>query len=119
VPDASINKAVAVRAGKSRVVICLPGRVVVDGKPTTIRDGGQFGLSDGGNVVRRGNVYFVLGPSGDSIRATVNSAYIDVSVPPVLLHRAISPIADDADADFPGMISQAACCRRRVCSLPW
>jgi hypothetical protein len=79
-PNASINKAVAVRAGKSRVAICLPGRVVVDGKPTTIRDGGQFGLSDGGNVVRRGNVYFVLGPSGDSIRATVNSAYIDVSV---------------------------------------
>jgi von Willebrand factor type D domain len=79
-PNASINKAVAVQAGKSRVAICLPERVVIDGKPTTIPDGGQHGLSDGGNVVRRGNVYFVLGPSGDSIRATVNSAYIDVSV---------------------------------------
>jgi von Willebrand factor type D domain len=79
-PNASVNKAVAVRAGKSRVAICLPGRVVVDGKPTTIRDGGQLALSEGGNVVRKGNVYFVLAPTGDSIRATVNSAYIDVSV---------------------------------------
>ena len=79
-PSASVNKAVAVQAGKNRVAICLPGRVVVDGKPTTIRDGGQLGLSDGGNVIRKANVYFVLAPGGDSIRATLNGAYIDVLV---------------------------------------
>ncbi len=79
-PNASVNKAVAVRAGKSRVAICLPGRIVVDGKPRRIPDGGELGLSADGNVIRRGNVYFVLAPSGDSIRATVNSTYIDVSV---------------------------------------
>jgi hypothetical protein len=79
-PNASVNKAVAVQAGKSRVAICLPGRIVVDGKPKEIPDGGQLALSDSGNLVRRGNTYFVLAPSGDSIRATVNSTYIDVSV---------------------------------------
>ena len=75
-----MNKAVAVQAGKNHVAICLPGRVVVDGKSVTIRDGGRLGLSSGGSVIRKANVYFVLAPSGDSIRATVNSGYIDVSV---------------------------------------
>jgi hypothetical protein len=80
-PNATINKAIAVQAGASRVAICVPGRVVVDGKPRVINDGGEFGLSDGGNVVRRGNVYFVLAPSGDSVRAEVNyGTYINVSV---------------------------------------
>lgn len=79
-PNASVNKAVAVQAGKNHVAICLPGRIVVDGKSVTIPDGGQLGLSDGGNMIRRANVYFVLAPSGDSIRATVNGTYIDVSV---------------------------------------
>lgn len=79
-PDATVNKAVAVQAGRSRVEICLPGRVVIDGKPTTIQDGGQFGLAGDGNVIRKGNVYYVLAPTGDSIRATLNGAYIDISV---------------------------------------
>lgn len=80
-PNATINKAIAVQAGASRVAICVPGRVVVNGKPHVINDGGEFGLSDGGNVVRRGNVYFVLAPSGDSVRAEVNyGTYINVSV---------------------------------------
>jgi hypothetical protein len=79
-PNASVNKAVAVQAGKNHVAICLPGRVVVDGKSVRIRDRGRLGLSGGGSVIRKANVYFVLAPSGDSIRATVNSGYIDVSV---------------------------------------
>jgi hypothetical protein len=79
-PNASVNKAVAVQTGKDRVAICLPGRVVVDGKSATIRDGGRLGLSNGGNVIRKANMYYVLAPSGDSIRATVNSTYIDLSV---------------------------------------
>ena len=79
-PNATVNKAVAVKTGKSQVEICLPGTVVVDGKPTTINDGGQFGFASEGNVIRRGNVYYVLAPTGDSIRATLNGAYIDVSV---------------------------------------
>ncbi len=79
-PNASVNKAVAVQAGKSRVAICLPGQVVVDGKPTAIRDGGQLRFPGGGSVIRKSKVYYVLAPSGDSIRATLNGSYIDVSV---------------------------------------
>jgi hypothetical protein len=79
-PNAAVNKAVAVQTGKNRVAICLPERVVVDGRSARIRDGGRLGLSGGGNVIRTGNVYFVLGASGDRIRAAVNGSYIDVSV---------------------------------------
>ena len=85
-PNAAVNKAVAVQAGTNRIAICLPGRIVVNGKSVTIPDGGRFGLPNGGNVIRKGNVISVLALSGDSVRATVNngatanSSYIDVSV---------------------------------------
>lgn len=79
-PNASVNKAVAVQAGQSRVAICLPGRVVVDGKSVTIQDGKRISLSGGGSLLRKANAYFVLAPSGDSVRAIVNGDYIDVSV---------------------------------------
>jgi hypothetical protein len=80
-PNASVNKAVAVQAGKSRVVICLaPSRVEIDGRPVRLSDGRSLQLPDGGDVVRRGNVYFVRGPTGDSVRAVNNTNYIDVSV---------------------------------------
>ena len=79
-PNAAVNKAVAVLAGKNRVAICLPERVMVDGRAARIPDGGRVGLSSGGSVIRKANVYFVIAPSGDSIRATVNGAYIDVQV---------------------------------------
>jgi hypothetical protein len=80
-PNASINKAVAVRAGKNRVAICVaPSRVVIDGKPTSVRDGASLQLPGGGEVLRKGNVYIVRGPSGDSIRAVDNTKYIDVNV---------------------------------------
>jgi von Willebrand factor type D domain len=82
-PNASVNKAVAVQAGKNRVAICLPARVVIDGKSVSIRDGRPLGLSGGGVVIRKGNEYRVFGPSGDSIRAnieTFGTPHIDVSV---------------------------------------
>ena len=78
----SVNKAVAVQTDKSRVAICLEPkpRFEVDGKPVELGEGRQLELLDGGDVVRRGNVYIVRGPSGDSVRAVINSTYIDVSV---------------------------------------
>jgi hypothetical protein len=82
-PNAAVNKAVAVQAGKNRVAICLPARVVVDGKPVPIKDGGRLALSSGGVVIRKGNAYLVFGPSGDSMRATIETfgtPHIDVSV---------------------------------------
>lgn len=79
-PNASVNKAVAVQSGKDRVAICLPQRVLVNGRAARIRDGGYLRLAGGTTVLRSGNVYHVLAPSGDSIGATLNGSYIDVSV---------------------------------------
>jgi hypothetical protein len=80
-PNATVNKAVAVQAGKHRVAICVePSRVAIDGKSVSLRDGVSVQLPGGGDVLRRGNVYTVRGPSGDSIRAVDNTKYIDVSV---------------------------------------
>ncbi len=80
-PNAAFNTAVAVQAGKNRVAICLPAKVVVDGKPVNISPNhGQLRLSDGGIVTREENLYNVLAPSGDSISALIGGLYINVSV---------------------------------------
>jgi len=86
-PNASVNKAVATRMGKTKVAICLPSagndtgaRLDVDGKATQLEDGKAISLPDGVDIVRRGNVYVIMGQSGDSVRATVNPTWIDVAV---------------------------------------
>ena len=90
-PDATVNKAVAARFGKTAVAICLApagndatARVLVDGKPTPVDDGKTLELADGVGIHRQGNVYQIVGEEGDSIRATVNSYsntnWIDVDV---------------------------------------
>ncbi|MEJ0074351.1 MAG: VWD domain-containing protein [Alphaproteobacteria bacterium] len=80
-PNATVNKAVAVLAGKHRVAICVePSRVSIDGKAVILRDGVAVQLAGGADVLRRGNVYTVRGPTGDSVRATDNTKYIDVNV---------------------------------------
>jgi hypothetical protein len=81
-PDAAVNQAVGVRVGQHRVAICLaqPARVVVDGLPITLKDGGRLDWPDHTNVRRRGNVYLVQGATGHSLRAEVNDVYINASV---------------------------------------
>lgn len=86
-PDATVNKAVAARFGKTTVAICLapPGRdqaarVNIDGKFTPVNDGQTLELPEGGGISRQGNVYQMASEAGDSVRATVNPTWIDVSV---------------------------------------
>ena len=80
-PNATVNKAVAVRAGKSRVAICLaPARLEIDGKLVHLADGKSLQLPGGGDVLLKGNVYVVRGPSGDSVRAVNNTSHLDVTV---------------------------------------
>ncbi len=80
-PDASVNSAVATRMGKSRVAVCLaPTRLNVDGQNTELDDGKSFSTPDGVDIWRRGDVYFITGPSGHSVRAVVHPTWIDVSV---------------------------------------
>lgn len=80
-PDASINKAVATRMGKTQVAICTePERLVIDGGQVDIKNGETIVVSDDVAVSLMGNAYIVTSQSGDSIRAQVNGPYIDVSV---------------------------------------
>jgi hypothetical protein len=79
-PNASVNSAVGARMGKTTVAVCLPGRIEVNGKATTINDGTSRTLADGVAISRVGNVYLVANADGDSLRAQVNSGWIDASV---------------------------------------
>ena len=90
-PDATVNKAVAARFGKTRVAICpapprseQPTRVFVDGTLTPVDDGQTLELPEGAAIRRHGNVYLMVGADGDSVRTTLNSysgtTWLDVNV---------------------------------------
>jgi len=80
-PNASVNHAVATRIGKTDVAVCLPPtRLFIDGKITDLPDGKSTLTSGGVTVSRSGNVYLIMGESGDSVRAEVNPTWINVSV---------------------------------------
>jgi hypothetical protein len=89
-PDASVNKAVAARIGKNQVAVCLApppeqrttvsGPLFVDGKPTALADGGSLAVGENGSVARQGNTYFIVDANGNSVRAEVNSTWINASV---------------------------------------
>ena len=86
-PKATVNKAVAARFGTTRIAICLAPprgdqmpRVHVDGKFTLIEDGKTLALPDSIDIHRQGNVYQITSEDGNSVRATVNPTWIDVSV---------------------------------------
>jgi VWD domain-containing protein len=79
-PNASVNKAVGMKMGKSRLAICLePNRFVVDGKPNNLGNGKSLSLPDV-TVTRNGNVYVFTRPDGANVRAELNNGWIDVSV---------------------------------------
>jgi hypothetical protein len=86
-PNATVNKAVAARFGTTKVAVCLAPResneaagIHVDGKLTPVEDGKTLELPGGVGIARRGNVYQITSEGGDSVRATVNSGWIDVAV---------------------------------------
>jgi hypothetical protein len=79
-PNASVNTAAGTRMGKTRVSVCLPGRLEVDGEPTEVEEGSPLVLPGGVDISRTGSVYLVRGPHGDSMRAQVNDGWIDVTV---------------------------------------
>ena len=86
-PNATVNKAVAARFSKTRVAICLAPPsgdqtplVHIDGKLTPIEDGKTLQLPAGVAIRRQANVYQIAGEDGDSVRAEVNSTWINVAV---------------------------------------
>jgi hypothetical protein len=86
-PNAAVNKAVAARLGKTQVAVCLAstpetngsGSLFVDGKTTALADGASLEVG-GGSVLRQGNVYFMIDETGNSVRAEINSTWINVNV---------------------------------------
>lgn len=79
-PNATVNSAVATRMGKSTISICLMEGLVINNIHTSLDDGKAFSTVDGVDISRRGNVYYITSPNGHSVRATINSSYIDVIV---------------------------------------
>jgi hypothetical protein len=85
-PNATVNKAVAARFGKTQVAVCLPPGgggvpgIRVDGMLTPVDDGKTLELPGGVGIARQGNIYQITSESGDSVRATVNPTWIDVAV---------------------------------------
>ena len=80
-PNVSINGGVATQMGKTRVAVCLETPPLeVDGQPRDLGDGKWLSLPNDVIVSRRGNVYLITNQSGDSVRATLNNGWIDVSV---------------------------------------
>ena len=86
-PDASVNDAVALRAGETEIAICLgdgpndgPGRLYVDGEAAVLDDGTSLSPAPGVDIWRSGSRYVVMDPVGNSVIATINSTWINVSV---------------------------------------
>jgi hypothetical protein len=87
-PDLAVNKAVAMKMGKTRLAICLKPthraatifrRFVVDGKPNDLGNGKSLSLP-GVTVSRSGNVYVFTRPDGANVRVVLNHSWLDVSV---------------------------------------
>jgi hypothetical protein len=80
-PDAAINKAVATKMSGARVAIYIePIRLVINDETKTLADGVAIVLPSGVQVARRGNQYVISDDGGDSVRATLNTTWIDVAV---------------------------------------
>lgn len=81
-PDASVNKAAAVRFANTEVAICSPegSEVMVNGHPQAIADGAVFAAPDGVDIKRTGNIYVAIDQNGNSMRADLNGTYMNVSV---------------------------------------
>ena len=79
-PDTSVNQSVATRMGKTKVVLCEGTKLLVDGQPTDLLDGQSLWLSADVNIYRGGNTYFIIDQAGNSVTATANPEYLDVSV---------------------------------------
>ncbi len=66
--------------GKSRVAVCLPSQLNVDGQNAQLDDGKSLSTPDGVDIWRRGNSYIIMDQNGNSVRAVLNSSYVDVYV---------------------------------------
>jgi hypothetical protein len=80
-PNASVNKAVAIQMGKTRVALYIePTRLIIDGATNNLADGRSILLPSGVQVTRRGNLYIISSENGDRVRAELDGTWMNVSV---------------------------------------
>lgn len=80
-PSASVNKAVAIKMGSTRVAIYIePIRVTVNGVAKNVDDGTTMAVPGGVKIARHGNAYTVYNTTGGSVRAVLNSSWMDLAV---------------------------------------
>jgi hypothetical protein len=79
-PDASVNRSVGARMGKTEVALCDGQELVIDGKPVPLEDGKSLWIPPGVDIGRTGNTYVMIDEHGNSVQATQNPGYLDVSV---------------------------------------
>lgn len=80
-PQAAVNAAVGTQMGADSVALCASDDgLVVDGAATGLASGQTLTLPSGDAISRNGQVYLVTDPQGDSMQATMNGTYVDVSV---------------------------------------
>jgi hypothetical protein len=79
-PNASVNQAVATLMAGTKLAICLPDQVVVDGAVADVSEGKPLSHPSGVDVIKNGNVYLVFDQAGNSVRAVMNGTWIDVAV---------------------------------------
>jgi hypothetical protein len=80
-PNAAVNKVVAVRMGRTRVLFSVePASVMVDGTAVANTFEQPLMLADGVQLRRQGNAYTASDRYGNRVRATLNSNWIDTGV---------------------------------------
>lgn len=68
--NTTINKAVGVQMGKTRVAIYVgPTKLMIDDKPYTLNSGQKPLVVNGVQIARQENEYTIVSPKGDSVRA--------------------------------------------------
>ena len=79
-PNATVNHAAAVKAGKDTVAYNgLTQILTINGKPKTLAEGENFKLPDGGSVANTKDGYTIKSPAGDRVDIRQGDKYIDVS----------------------------------------
>lgn len=79
-PNAAVNTAIAARIGSTRVAVCLPNQVNVNGHAATVPAAAPLFLPGGSDIRRTSGGYLIRGPRGDSVLVTVNPTWLDVNV---------------------------------------
>jgi hypothetical protein len=88
-PNVTMNTAIAVQMGSSRIAIYdSPAKVVLNGKTITLADNNLMSLPDNVSLFRLGSLYIITRNTGELVRAQLNNGWMDVTVG--LGHRARS-----------------------------